>query len=547
MVKTFISTVLIICSTTAFSQTTIVADWANNSKPDVTYKRGTAAPGMGGFFDDAKTRDYLDYQRSIGMNIFNGIRNLFKDGQTNEFYFENGEYKNQQIPKFTNIRKYAHSKGLELISQVGGTPRNSNYEFDSTFYKGPYTPTFEPWTDFAPIPKEGKSMQEFQRNFSEWAINADKAVAPDFHSIWIGTQEIAHTIGFPGGNVNDTHDNKKLNIRRFTDYWKPISDSLRAAGAKTGGIQLNSSNANLYDYAVDYMIQQKLHLDYLTYQFYQWGDTADLRAAVKATKRYSQAYPGTKLIIDRGLHNKIVPDGVSAEADARGVIYFLVGELGAMNNADWVYAYTLDRQINGINEDKGKLLWLTREWINSTGNKRCNLSGLPSGVDGFVTRTDKKLSAVIWNRSSTAKPINFKINNANFGADSQFTIKHARGSSFISSTASWNTATNTVTGITLNSFDYVLIDLESSVSLGSNKTMSEKVNIFPNPVNDRLYITNLDKISSVEILNTQGKIIMRKSELKGNQYIDLSGLQKGVYIVNFIDNNLNTTKSFVKL
>ena len=43
-------------------------------------------------------------------------------------------------------------------------------------------------------------MQEFQRNFSEWAINADKAVGENFHSIWIGTQEIVHTIGFPGGN-----------------------------------------------------------------------------------------------------------------------------------------------------------------------------------------------------------------------------------------------------------------------------------------------------------------------------------------------------------
>jgi hypothetical protein len=125
-------------------------DWANNSKPDVTYKRGTAAPGMGGFFDNDKTRDYLDYQRSIGMTIFNGIRNLFKDGETNEFYFENGEYKNQQIPKFTNIRKYAANLGFELISQVGGTPRNSNYEFDSVLTIKGHIHPFEPWVDFAP-------------------------------------------------------------------------------------------------------------------------------------------------------------------------------------------------------------------------------------------------------------------------------------------------------------------------------------------------------------------------------------------------------------
>ncbi len=516
-------------------------DWANNNKPAINYKRGSASPGQNGFRESQQTRNFLDIQASLGMTIHNGIRNLFKDPETTEFYQENGVFKNQQNPAFTSIRQYATSKGFELISQVGGTPRNSGYEFDSSYYK---VLPWEPWTDFAPIPKEGVPMQEFQRNFAEWAINADKAVAPDFHSIWIGTQEIAHTIGFPGGLDYDTDENKNLNIRRFTDYWKPISDELRKAGARTGALQLNSSNKNIYNYAVDYMIQQKLQVDFLTYQFYQFGDTIPLNAAVIALDRYNMVYPGTKIIVDRGASGKIMPDGVTNDS-SEGVIFYLVGELCAMNNADKMYAITLDAGENTMSKDQNNIYWQTRKWLNTMGPVRCNLSGLPSGVDGFVTRNDKKLSAVIWNRSSIARSINLKINNANFGADSQFAVKHASGSSFVNSTASWDASTNTVTGITLNPFDYVLIDLESAVT-GLDKSTADKLNVYPNPVKDKLYISQLNEKSGVEIYNLQGSLMLIDKKVFDGKSIDVSDLDKGIYLVKIIGNDMVKTTSFIK-
>lgn len=543
MFKTSISIILFLSSITAFSQTTLTVDWANNSKPEVNYKRGAAAPGMNGFKDSDQTRQFLDIQASLGMTIHNGIRNLFKDPETNEFYQENGVFKNRQNAAFTNIRKYAALKGFELISQVGGTPRNSGYEFDSSYYKvAPWGPN----TDFAPIPKEGTSMQEFQRNFSEWAINADKAVGQNFHSIWIGTQEIAHTIGFPGGLANDTDANKKLNIRRFTDYWKPISDNLRNSGARTGALQLNSSNDNVYNYAVDYMIQQNLQVDFLTYQFYQFGDTIPLTNAVKALDRYNKVYPGTKIIIDRGASGKIMPEGVT-NSSSQGTIYYLVGELCAMNYADKIYAITLDMAENSMAKEQSNVNWQTRKWLNTMGSIRCNLTGLPSGVDGFVTRTNKKLNAVIWNRSTKPQQLNLKVNNAAFGAGTKLNVKQARGENFISSTAIYNVSSNSIEKITLNPFDFILIELESPISLGINNLSSEGLTIYPNPVINQLYISNLQTKALVEVYNTQGKLLIRESELSEDNYIDVSGLTKGVYIAKIIDNKRITTKSFVKL
>lgn len=543
MYKTTFAILLLISSITAFSQTTITVDWANNSKPEISYKRGPAAPGQNGFKDSQQTRDFLDIHASLGMTIHNGIRNLFKDPETNEFYQENGVYKNQQIAAFTNIRKYAASKGFELISQVGGTPLNSGYEFDSSYYK---VLPWEPNADFAPIPKEGTSMQEFQRNFSEWAINADKAVGENFHSIWIGTQEIAHTIGFPGGLANDTEANKKLNIRRYTDYWKPISDELRKAGARTGALQLNSSNDMMYNYAVDYMIQKNLRVDFLTYQFYQFGDTIPLSNAVKALNRYNQVYPGTKIIVDRGASGKIMPEGVTYSS-SQGTIYYLMGELCSMNNADKMYAITLDVAENTMDKEQNNVFWQTRKWINSMGSIRCNLTGLPSGVDGFVTRTNKKLSAVIWNRSSTAKSINLKINNVNLGSGTQFTVKQARGEDFISSSATWNASSNTITGISLNPFDFVLIELESPVAVGLNKLTPNELQLYPNPANNKLYISQLNERSGVEIYNLQGSLMLKDNKVFDGKSVDVSDFQKGVYFVKIIGNDQIKTTSFIKI
>lgn len=511
-----IGNLLLLLCLNVVSQTTVNIDW--NKQTELTYKRGVAAPGVGGFFDTPKMRDFLSYQSSIGMGIFNGVRNLFKDPATNEFYQENGIYKNQQIDKFTNIRKHAHAVGLEMISQVGGTPRNSGYAFDTT-YRRSKSWVFVPSTDFAPIPAEGFSMQEFQRNFSEWAINADKAVADDFHSIWIGTQEVAHTIGFKDGVKNNATQQEA--IRRFIDYWKPISDNLRAAGARTGGIQLNSSNIGFYNYAVDYMIQKDLHLDFLTFQFYQWGDTVDLNQAVNATKRYCAKYPGTKLIIDRGSSGKLLPDGVGSET-SQGVIYILTGELGVMNHAEYVYAYALDREVDTTEQ----LQYKTRKWLNNAGSTRLHLSGLPTNVGGFALKTDKKLSVLIWNRSD-AQTLNLKIDNKSFANGAQLTAKRVSLRDELISSAIWNAETNTVEGIYLDRFDFVKIELEFSETVGIKHVSTNNVKVYPNPAKDKIYVDCTTDIQALELITVDGKVL-RKSY---STSMDLNEVKHGVYIL----------------
>ncbi len=419
--------------------------------PDVNIRKGVAAPGQNGFFNDQETRDYLDYITLEGATIFNGTRNLFKDPETTEFYNLNGVFKNRQIPAFTDIRKYAKDAGLEMISQVGGTPLNSGYEFDKSYYK---VLPWGPMNDFAPLPKTGNSMQEFQRNFTEWAINADKAVGSDYHSIWIGTQEIAHTIGFPGGLENNTEENKKNNIMRYIDYWKPIAAGLRNAGAKVGGVQLNSSNANLYQFAVDYLIEKNVKLDFLTFQFYQWGDVADLTNAIAALDSYNKVFPGTKIIIDRGMFTKI-------DGNPNDCIDFLLGEKKAIDNANKIYAWTLDQAINGLNNNKNTRGYKVRAWAYKTPIKRKPLSNLPAGINGYalMNTTSSKLSLALWNTSDNEYNLNVKLDNSLITTAAVTVQKLTTTEIFNVSGVTWNSTTKNIGTLNIKKNEILLVNL----------------------------------------------------------------------------------------
>jgi hypothetical protein len=522
MIKNYAIAMFLLCVlSNTKAQTTIQINLNQKGGPDLNYKRGVAAPGVGGFFDDQQTRAFLDKQKELGMEIFNGIRNIYKDPLTDEFYQEGGVFKNRQIAPFTDIRKYANALNFEMISQVGGTPTNSGYDLALN-----YSCTCE---DYAPIPAVGTSMTEFQRNFSEWAINADKAVAPNFHSIWIGTQEITHTIGFLDA-IND--DAKRTNIVRFIDYWKPIAANLRTAGAKVGGIQMNSSTAYLYQYAVDYMKTKNVKMDYLTYQFYQWGDTNDLRKAVNALDSYNEKYPGTKIIIDRGWSGKFLVPNISDKILES--YNMLVGELGIMNYADKIYAYTLDRSINGFNNKTiSSPLWQTKAWLNDLAKNRITITSLPDGVAGFATKDTDKVTMAFWNSKSTKYDLSFKLNGADFPANALISIKKASDSTITDITSNWDETTQRISGITLSNSEFILVTITKPkvVSTIENETHFSNFQVYPNPFSDLITINSNSEILDWSLKNNLGTEIKHGKE----KSIDVSSLSEGLYFIQIND------------
>lgn len=247
---------------------------------------------------------------------------------------------------------------------------------------------------------------------------------------------------------------------------------IKANGGKVGGIQLNSSNANdggqydLYDYAVDYMKEKNLVLDYLTFQFYQWGNELPMKRAAASVRKYQSAMslPETKLIIDRGAHEKITDEN---KTEAGQFITFLKGEKYCMNEADVVYAYTLDCAVGEFirNKQYESLEWRTKYWLMNCGdpkspNKRRSISNLPNGIDGFMTTKGKNLYGVIWNtgiEGSNTQGIELQLTNTQTTYTKLPTIYKASGN--VLSKIKCKFSNNIISGVSLNSDEYILIEL----------------------------------------------------------------------------------------
>lgn len=61
------------------------------------------------------------------------------------------------------------------------------------------------------------------------------------------------------------------------------------------------------------------------------------------------------------------------------------------------------------------------------------------------------------------------------------------------------------------------------------------ISLYPNPATDKLYISNLKKTSTVRIISADGKQIIKKT-IKPNDFINISELQRGVYLL-ILDGN----------
>jgi hypothetical protein len=83
---------------------------------------------------------------------------------------------------------------------------------------------------------------------------------------------------------------------------------------------------------------------------------------------------------------------------------------------------------------------------------------------------------------------------------------------------------------------------------GIDENMQQQVRIFPNPTKDVISIefeTATDNTVNVSIFNAQGRTVMEETITNGNTALDVSNLQKGIYIVRLSAPSLNKTVKLV--
>jgi hypothetical protein len=101
-------------------------------------------------------------------------------------------------------------------------------------------------------------------------------------------------------------------------------------------------------------------------------------------------------------------------------------------------------------------------------------------------------------------------------------------------------------------FDYAMynmgtISITKLVSTETNDLKSDNsVTIYPNPANDKLFISSQKNIESYRIQTLTGQTIL-KGSLINNQFVDLRKLIKGNYLVCFQGKDFVKTEKFIKL
>ena len=81
--------------------------------------------------------------------------------------------------------------------------------------------------------------------------------------------------------------------------------------------------------------------------------------------------------------------------------------------------------------------------------------------------------------------------------------------------------------------------------LNTSQVDTSKISFYPNPVINTLTINTIDKVNTVEIYDTTGRLVSKQKNLK-TKTLDLSNLKTGVYLLKVEIGNKFHTEKFIK-
>ena len=72
----------------------------------------------------------------------------------------------------------------------------------------------------------------------------------------------------------------------------------------------------------------------------------------------------------------------------------------------------------------------------------------------------------------------------------------------------------------------------------------DRINIYPNPATENVYISNLIEKSTVKIYDINGRLVL-ESNISDKEYLNVSTLSKGMYQINFETKDWSETRKLI--
>ncbi len=108
-----------------------------------------------------------------------------------------------------------------------------------------------------------------------------------------------------------------------------------------------------------------------------------------------------------------------------------------------------------------------------------------------------------------------------------------------------------ITGVVYLGFHNYYIEPRSAADVQINSGITElsqnNISIYPNPVSTTLFVNEMENISSIEVADITGRIMLSSKVNGESEYINMSSLSNGTYFVRFVNNGtVVSVKSIVK-
>ena len=85
-----------------------------------------------------------------------------------------------------------------------------------------------------------------------------------------------------------------------------------------------------------------------------------------------------------------------------------------------------------------------------------------------------------------------------------------------------------------------------STSIGVELNGPNRINIFPNPVTDKVYISNLKEDNILlKIYDINGRLVL-ENKVSNKKHLNISNLSKGMYQLKFEGSDWNETRKLIK-
>jgi hypothetical protein len=462
-------------ASSAASPATLTVDFSQSEGPDNTLKRGWVMPFER---NTQEARDKIEACAELGMEIINGHRklNLDSTGESDdqaggaglEIYKQGNEFTWRADPNYVELLKLSRDHGLTVFAQVSGT--SPAFDIDPEFSRVPFETRLAERHS-----KQGERGKEFElpvkdqwddhaKVVSEWMRGVDKEVASratrEGEIIWIGSEEVAHTLGAREGE-HGSQKSKEESVTRYVEFWTPLAGNLREMGIRSGGIQNNAANrGSLYDLTGDTMARLQTPVDFITIQNYQGENNGrilnQLRGIMdRMRESRPELYADTKILFDRygwRKRNK----GAARYDGAEGIVHGLKAELVALDNADILYGYC---HMNARPESMTSEVF---PFLNGMPVPRCKVTNFTEGVGSFAYGDESKFSMAVWNASDSPA---FELLIRLEGRPSQYdgfhlTAQKGAGAKMGDPDLAWDRGADEIRGLTLNPNEFALIVLE---------------------------------------------------------------------------------------